>query len=169
MNDGSVLTVKSEYAGAPGVLNNDGSVFIGNGTATILSDVTGSGSLTLKSSITGSSGRLEFAGAVAPGQTVQLNAGTLLLDKPLEFMGRLGSFAGNGPDNPTLILAGFQADAALFQPDSGGGGKLLLTNKGLLVDSIGINGPAEPGGYVVAYTPTTNSTMVRVSSGMQPI
>ena len=166
VKDGSVLTVKSEDAGAPGVLNNDGSILVSNGTATILSDVTGSGSFTLRASITGSSDRLEFAGAVAPGQTVLLNAGTLLLDKPLEFMGILGGFANNGPDYPALILMGLQADSALFQPDSGGGGELLLTNKGALVDSIGINGSAEPGGYVVAYTPATNSTMVSVSSGI---
>jgi hypothetical protein len=83
-------------------------------TATINADMTGSGTIIVGNSADTHSSTLTLNGVVGSGETVQINAGTLLIDQPPSFAGSIdwNYYAGTIPAE--AILAGTNADSFSF-------------------------------------------------------
>jgi hypothetical protein len=136
--------------GVGSTLNNVGASTVS--IATIAANVVGSGSWT------DVFGRLEFVDSVGGGQTVNLGAAELVLDKPSQFHGQINLQAGWG--GMGVDLNGIHGDAFSYDPK----GLLTITAGGAKVDQIRI---AEGAGAAFSVSDSGSGIWLNPTAGPQ--
>lgn len=162
--DRSTLRV-SGTGDAPAILNNDGAINIGGGSAVITADVIGSGTMALLTVPTNSAS-LELGGAVAATQHVTFDFNyfdvreALRIDNPTTFHGVIDGFADA---RDSVTLANTQATSAYFAQVTPDSGALLLLNGQEVVGALTVTGAHASNAYSVSGN-ADGSTTVQLAS-----
>ena len=162
--DGSTLRV-SGTGDAPAILNNDGVINIGGGSAVITADVIGSGSMALLST-TSFSPSLELSGSVAATQHVSFDdpnraasKENLRLDNPSTFHGIIDGFNNSTVGYDSITLANTQATSAYFAQVTPDAGVLLLLDSQEVVAALTLTGTAAANAYGVTNNSDGSTTV----------
>jgi len=154
VNQGAVSVLNGsallESGGQHSSFENDG-VITTSGASTLKfgSTVTGEGTISDSAVATGGGSRIEFGGGVGSGQTINLNAGTLQLDKPMAFHATIAALNASaapvygptsGLGNGAIVLEHTRADSAIFSAD-----ELVLKDAGVTVADLHFSGLAKTG------------------------
>lgn len=146
---------------APATLNNDGTINMGGGFATISADLIGSGTIAFLPSSTGS-GSVEFGGAVSATQHISFNqtsSAEVRIDDPSAFHGILDGFK---EPYTSVTIAGTQATAAYFAQIAPDSGALLLLNGQEVVGALTVTGAHASNAYGVVSNPDGSTTVMPV-------
>ena len=149
---------------APATLNNDGTIGLGGGFATISADVIGSGTIAFLPFPTGS-GSVEFGGGVAATQHVAFSPTSpaqLRIDDPAAFHGVIDGFQGS-PGGPgafyTVTLADTQATGTYFAQITPDAGALLVLNGQEVVRALTVTGTHAPNSFGFFNNPDGSTTL----------
>jgi len=146
---------------APATLNNDGTINMGGGFATISADVIGSGTIAFLPYSTGS-GSVAFGGGVSATQHIAFNqtsSADVRIDSPSAFHGVFDGF--DAPfDNVTL--ADTQATGAYFAQIAPDAGALLLLNGQEVVGALTVTGTHASNAYGVSSNADGSTTVTPV-------
>jgi hypothetical protein len=149
---------------APATLNNDGTIDMGGGFATISADLIGSGTIAFVAEPTGS-GSVEFGGAVAATQHITfspISSAQVRIDNPSAFHGILDGFEGtpNGyPGFHTVTLADTQATGTYFAQIAPDAGALLVLNGQEVVGALTVTGTHASNAYSFFNNPDGSTTV----------
>ena len=134
--------------GAPATLNNDGTIGLGGGFATISADLVGSGTIAFLATPTGS-GSIEFGGAVSATQHIafsSVSSAAFRIDDPTTFHGIIDGFQGPAPNDAgappfySVTLADTQATGTYFAQVTPDAGALLVLNGQQVVAALTVTG-----------------------------
>ena len=151
-------------AQAPVTLNNDGTINMGGGFATLSADVIGSGTIAFVPEPTGS-GSVEFGGAVAATQHIAfspISSGQVRIDDPSAFHGVLDGFEGTPGGYPgfhAVTLAGTQATGTFFAQITPNAGALLVLNGEEVVGALTVTGTHASNAYQFFNNPDGSTTV----------
>ena len=150
---------------APATLNNNGTINIGGGLATISADLIGSGTIAFVAEPTGS-GSVEFGEAVAATQHIafsSVSSAQVRIDDPSAFHGILDGFQATpigAPGFHTVTLANTQATGTYFAQITPDAGALLVLNGQEVVAALTVTG-THASNYFNAVNNSDGSTTVR--------
>ncbi len=146
-------------------LNNDGTINVAGGFATIAADVVGSGTITFLPFSTGS-GSVELGGAVAATQHIAFNptsSAQLRIDDPAGFHGVLDGFNGiaNDPEHAfyKVTLANTQATGTYFAQVTPEAGALLVLNGQQVVAALTVTGAHASNSFGFFNSPDGSTTV----------
>ncbi len=150
---------------APATLNNDGTINVGGGGATISADVVGSGTIAFLPTPTGS-GAVEFGGAVAATQHIAFNptsSAQIRIDDPANFHGVLDGFNGSPDGSPGALykvtLADTQATGTYFAQVTPEAGALLVLNGQQVVGALTVTGTHASNSFGFFNNPDGSTTL----------
>ena len=163
--NGSRLQVNGTE-GAPATLNNDGTIGLGGGYATISADVIGSGVIALLPFSSGS-GSVEFGGSVAATQHVAFSSTSpaqIRIDDPSAFHGIIDGFQGPPPNSAgppfySITLADTQATGTYFAQVTPDAGALLVLNGQEVVGALTVTGTHAPNSFGFFNNPDGSATL----------
>ena len=160
-----------------------GSTVTNTGTLTLLNtgqfaihaDLAGAGTIQSVPAAASSGVNIELDGAVAAGQTVRLDGGTLQLDQPMRFMGTVSGMTTSSPGGPAsrLALEHTTVTGTSFQQGANNAGTLSVftqdPNTGAAgTDVIHVAGSFAPDAFVFTSDLATQSALIRVAPLPQP-
>jgi len=150
---------------APATLNNDGTINLGGGYATISADVIGSGTIAFLPFSTGS-GAVEFGGGVAATQHIVFNptsSAQIRVDDPSAFHGIIDGFQGSPDGSPgsfyKVTLADTQATGIYFAQITPDAGALLVLNGQEVVRALTVTGTHAANSFGFFNNPDGSTTL----------
>ena len=150
---------------APATLNNDGTIGLGGGYATISADVVGSGTIAFLPFPTGS-GSVEFGGAVAATQHIAFSPTSpadFRIDDPATFHGIIDGFEGTPDGTPgafyKVTLANTQATGTYFAQTTPDAGALLVLNGQQVVAALTVTGTHASNSFGFYNNPDGSTTV----------
>lgn len=150
---------------AAATLNNDGTIGLGGGYATISADVVGSGTIAFLPFSTGS-GSVEFGGGVADTQHVAFSPTSpaqIRIDDPVAFHGVIDGFQGSPGGGPgsfyKVTLADTQATGTYFAQIAPEAGALLVLNGQEVVRALTVTGTHASNSFGFFNNPDGSTTL----------
>ena len=160
-----------------------GSTVTNTGTLTLLNtgqfaihaDLAGAGTIQSVPAAASSGVNIELDGAVAAGQTVRLDGGTLQLDQPMRFMGTVSGMTTSSPGGPAsrLALEHTTVTGTSFQQGANNAGTLSVFLQDPATGAAGtaaihVAGSFASNAFVFTNDAATQSALIRVAPLPQP-